>query len=188
MTRTSDVSVRASLMRLLEPIAKAEQVDLDDVVVTPAGRRRLLRVIVDRDGGLSLDTVAAVSTAVSAALDDSDVMGGMPYVLEVSSPGIERPLTQPRHWRRNLTRLVTVTTAEGTSLSGRLVTVDDDGIDIEDVKDAKDKLASSGAAITRLSWARAVSGRVQIEFNRPSTNEPDGDDPDASDPAETEED
>ena len=67
--------------------------------ITPAGKRRLLRVVVDRDGGLGLDTVAAVSTAVSAVLDERDPMGGSPYVLEVSSPGVDRPLTEPRHWR-----------------------------------------------------------------------------------------
>ena len=116
MAKASD---RDSLMRLLDPVVTTQGLDLEDVVVTPAGRRRLLRVVVDRDGGLSLDAVAAVSTAVSAALDDSDAMGGAPYVLEVTSPGIDRPLTEPRHWRRNRTRLVTVTTAEGTSLTGR---------------------------------------------------------------------
>ena len=109
MAKASD---RDSLMRLLDPVVTTQGLDLEDVVVTPAGRRRLLRVVVDRDGGLSLDAVAAVSTAVSAALDDSDAMGGAPYVLEVTSPGIDRPLTEPRHWRRNLTRLVTVATAE----------------------------------------------------------------------------
>ena len=155
MGKASD---RDSLVRLLAPVVEAQGLDLEDVVVTQAGKRRQLRVVVDQDGGISLDTVAAVSTAVAAQLDDSDAMGGSPYVLEVTSPGVDRPLTAPRHWRRNRTRLVKVATAEATALEGRLVEVDDDGIGVE-----------SDGVLTRLAWSRVTSGRVQIEFNRPST-------------------
>ena len=158
MGKASD---RDSLVRLLEPVVADQGLDLEDVVVTPAGKRRLLRVVVDRDGGVGLDTVAGVSTAVSAALDESDAMGGAPYVLEVTSPGVDRPLTAPRHWRRSLTRLVKVATAEGTTLEGRLVEVDDDGIGVE-----------SDGVLTRLAWSRVSSGRVQSEFNRPSAAGP----------------
>jgi ribosome maturation factor RimP len=152
MARSAD---RDSLLALLRPVVEGDGLDLEDVVVTPAGKRRLLRVVVDRDGGLGLDTVAAVSTAVSKALDDSDVMGGAPYVLEVTSPGVDRPLTEPRHWRRNLTRLVTVSTAEATTLEGRLAEVDDEGIGVD-----------VDGAVTRLPWDRVSSGRVRVEFNR----------------------
>ena len=91
---------RAALLRLLEPVVAEAGFDLEDVLVTPAGKRRQVRVIVDGDGGVSLDDVAVVSQRVSAALDDSAAMGSGPYVLEVTSPGVDRPLTQPRHWRR----------------------------------------------------------------------------------------
>jgi ribosome maturation factor RimP len=160
MGKASD---RDSLVRLLAPVVEAQGLDLEDVVVTQAGKRRQLRVVVDQDGGISLDTVAAVSTAVAAQLDDSDAMGGSPYVLEVTSPGVDRPLTAPRHWRRNRTRLVKVATAEATALEGRLVEVDDDGIGVE-----------SDGVLTRLAWDRVVSGRVQVEFNRPVTTEGEG--------------
>ena len=160
MGKASD---RDSLVRLLAPVVEAQGLDLEDVVVTQAGKRRQLRVVVDRDGGISLDTVAAVSTAVAAQLDDSDAMGGSPYVLEVTSPGVDRPLTAPRHWRRNRTRLVTVATAEATALEGRLVEVDDDGIGVE-----------SDGVVTRLAWDRVASGRVQVEFNRPSAVDREG--------------
>jgi ribosome maturation factor RimP len=153
-------SDRDSLVRLLTPVVEAQGLDLEDVVVTQAGKRRQLRVVVDQDGGISLDTVAAVSTAVAAQLDDSDAMGGSPYVLEVTSPGVDRPLTAPRHWRRNRTRLVKVATAEATALEGRLVEVDDEGIGVE-----------SDGVVTRLAWDRVASGRVQVEFNRPATSE-----------------
>jgi ribosome maturation factor RimP len=160
MGKASD---RDSLVRLLAPVVEAQGLDLEDVVVTQAGKRRQLRVVVDQDGGISLDTVAAVSTAVAAQLDDSDAMGGSPYVLEVTSPGVDRPLTAPRHWRRNRTRLVKVATAEATALEGRLVEVDDDGIGVE-----------SDGVVTRLAWDRVASGRVQVEFNRPATTEGEG--------------
>jgi ribosome maturation factor RimP len=157
MGKASD---RDSLVRLLTPVVEAQGLDLEDVVVTQAGKRRQLRVVVDQDGGISLDTVAAVSTAVAAQLDVSDAMGGSPYVLEVTSPGVDRPLTAPRHWRRNRTRLVKVATAEATALEGRLVEVDDEGIGVE-----------SDGVVTRLAWDRVASGRVQVEFNRPATSE-----------------
>ena len=160
MGKASD---RDSLVRLLAPVVEAQGLDLEDVVVTQAGKRRQLRVVVDQDGGISLDTVAAVSTAVAAQLDDSDAMGGSPYVLEVTSPGVDRPLTAPRHWRRNRTRLVKVATAEATALEGRLVEVDDDGIGVE-----------SDGVVTRLAWDRVTSGRVQVEFNRPVNTEGEG--------------
>jgi ribosome maturation factor RimP len=160
MGKASD---RDSLVRLLAPVVEAQGLDLEDVVVTQAGKRRQLRVVVDKDGGISLDTVAAVSTAVAAQLDDSDAMGGSPYVLEVTSPGVDRPLTAPRHWRRNRTRLVKVATAEATALEGRLVEVDDDGIGVE-----------ADGVVTRLAWDRVASGRVQVEFNRPSTTDREG--------------
>ena len=157
MGRGSD---RDALLRLLSPVAAAHGLDLEDVVVTPAGRRRLLRVVVDRDGGIELDLVATVSTAVSAALDAADVMGATPYVLEVTSPGVDRPLTEPRHWRRAATRLVAVTRTDGSSLLGRVSGADDDGLTLD-----------IDGAQTSLSWAEVSAGRVQVEFNRSNSLE-----------------
>jgi ribosome maturation factor RimP len=91
---------------LLDPVVSAMGMDLEGVRVTAAGRRRVLRIVVDADGGVSLDDIALVSRDLSAALDDSVVMGNQPYTLEVSSPGVDRPLTERRHWRRAIGRLV----------------------------------------------------------------------------------
>lgn len=157
MAKGSD---RESLLALLTPVVEAEGLDLEDVVVTPAGKRRQLRVVVDRDGGVELDLVAAVSTAVSAALDVSDAMGGSPYVLEVTSPGVDRPLTEPRHWRRAADRLVAATLSDGRSLQGRVTGADDDGVTLD-----------VDGTPTRLTWPEVVSGRVQVEFNRPKDRE-----------------
>ena len=96
----------ADLARVLEPVVRAAGMDLESVRVSPAGRRRLLRLVVDADGGVGLDAIAEVSREVSARLDASGVMGEVPYTLEVSSPGVDRPLTEPRHWRRAQGRLV----------------------------------------------------------------------------------
>ena len=143
----------AELRRVLEPVVSEAGYDLEDVVVTPAGRRRLVRIVVDRDGGVSLDDVADVSRAASEALDASDdMLGNAPYVLEVTSPGVDRPLTEPRHWRRNVGRLVTVHLREGEPRTGRLTAATDGDITLDD----GEPLALGGV----------VKGVVQVEFKR----------------------
>ncbi|HEY6796875.1 MAG TPA: hypothetical protein VI248_19565 [Kineosporiaceae bacterium] len=128
---------------------------LEGVTITPAGRRRVLRVVVDLPddvlGGVPMEAVASASQALSAALDDSPVMGGAPYVLEVSSPGADRPLTRPRHWRRARGRLVTVALRDGGTVSGRLEAVDDGGVTVTGVP---------------VPWDLLGTGRVELEFHR----------------------
>jgi len=152
----SATSNRDDLLRLLTPVVAERGLDLEDVQVTPAGKRRLLRVVVDQDGGVALDSVATVSSAVAAALDDSDVMGGSPYVLEVTSPGVDRPLTQQRHWRRARSRLVEATLADDATVTGRVVDARDDGV-----------LLDIAGEQRLIPWPRLTAGRVQVEFNRP---------------------
>ncbi|MFG2078302.1 ribosome maturation factor RimP [Nonomuraea maritima] len=148
-------SPRDHLMKLLEPVVSAEGLDLEDVTVTQAGKRRVLRVIVDRDGGVSLDDVADVSQAVSAALDDDEAMGQAAYTLEVSSPGVDRPLTEPRHWRRAAKRLVKAEMRDGSVVEGRILGADESGVDIDVAGDAR-----------RLDYEDLARGRVQVEFRR----------------------
>ncbi|GGK72970.1 ribosome maturation factor RimP [Planomonospora parontospora subsp. parontospora] len=149
------VTSRDRLMKLLGPVVEAEGFDLEDVTVTPAGKRRLLRVVVDRDGGVSLDGVAEVSHVVSAALDAGDAMGSAPYVLEVSSPGVDRPLTEPRHWRRAAGRLVKADLRDGTCVEGRIVATDETGVEL-DVEGVRH----------RADYQDLARGRVQVEFRR----------------------
>jgi ribosome maturation factor RimP len=148
-------SDRDSLLRTLEPVVTARGFDLEEVVVTPAGKRRVLRVVVDKDGGVDLDDIANVSTSVASTLDETDAMGAVPYVLEVTSPGVDRPLTLPRHWRRATSRLVQVGIAGVGERTGRVVAVDDDGVlfDIEGTQ-------------RQVPWVDLGNGHVQIEFNR----------------------
>ena len=149
------------LRALLEPPAAAAGLDLDEVVVTPAGKRRVLRVVVDADAGVPLDAVAAFSRSISEVLDSSDAMGGAPYTLEVSSPGTDRPLTEPRHFRRNSGRLVAFTLKDGGTLTARVLTVDATGMDLE-VPGVKGRKPSA----RRLEFADVARARVEVEFNR----------------------
>ena len=144
------------LRALLTPVVAGAGLDLETVEVTPAGRRRLVRVAVDKDGGISLDDVATVSRAVSDALDTSDVMGAQPYVLEVSSPGVDRPLTEPRHWRRSVGRLVKVDLVSGSSVTGRVEAADAEGVDLDVAGHDR-----------RLAFAEVRLAKVEVEFNRP---------------------
>ncbi|HSA51514.1 MAG TPA: ribosome maturation factor RimP [Yinghuangia sp.] len=143
------------LRELLEPIASGAGVDLEDVSVTPAGKRRVLRVVVDADGGVDLDGVAAVSRRMSEALDASDVMGSQPYQLEVGTPGIDRPLTAERHWRRARGRLVEARLAEGGTATGRVTGADADGVELDVDGDLR-----------RIAYHDIAKATVQVEFNR----------------------
>ena len=113
---TPDITDR--LTGLLAGPIEALGLDLEAVDLSRAGKRSVLRVAVDKDGGVDMDDIAAATAEVSRVLDDSDVMGAQAYTLEVSSPGVDRPLTHPRHWRRNTGRLVKATLAEGRQHAG----------------------------------------------------------------------
>src|SRR4051812_633443 len=107
--------------------------DLEAVDLTSAGKRRVLRVAIDKDGGVTMDDIADATREVSRVLDDTSVMGEQAYTLEVFSPGVDRPLTLPRHWRRNSGRLVKVSPVEGEPVTGRITATDDEGavVDVE---------------------------------------------------------
>lgn len=141
---------------LVGPLAD-RGLDVEAVEVTPAGKRRVLRVAVDKDGGVTLDDVADATRAISDVLDESDVMGEMPYTLEVTSRGVDRPLTLPRHWRRNADRLVKVTLGEGETLTGRIATCDETSVTLDVEGTPRD-----------LPYADVAKALVQIEFNRKS--------------------
>ncbi len=159
------------LGRLLAPVISAAGMDLESVRVVKAGRRRLLRVVVDADGGPSLDDIALLSRSLSKQLDNSEVMGDAAYTLEVSSPGVDRPLTEPRHWRRAAGRLVRAPltkepgqpcasagpgSAAPGSVQGRVVTADEAGVTLD----------IDGQRRT-FGYPELGPGQVQVEFSRP---------------------
>jgi ribosome maturation factor RimP len=143
---------------VIGPVIAAAGMDLESVRVSAAGRRRLLRVVVDSDRGVSLDDAAAISRQLSAALDAAPVMGDFPYTLEVSSPGVDRPLTDPRHWRRAVGRLVQVTAADAGPISGRVLAADADGVTLDVAGDHR-----------RFGYATLGAGAIQVEFGHPQT-------------------
>jgi len=151
------VASREQLMSTLADPVSAAGLDLEDVEVRVVGRRRLVRVVVDRDGGVSLDDVAAVSQRVSDVLDDTDVLGDAAYLLEVSSPGVDRPLTEPRHWRRARRRLVSITLTDGQKVDGRVVDSNDSDVTL-DVESKK------SATTTVVAYRDVARAHVQIEF------------------------
>jgi ribosome maturation factor RimP len=143
------------LADLIEPVAAAAGLDLESVRMSVAGKRRLLRIVVDSDHGVSLDDAANVSRDVSALLDASNALGDVPYTLEVSSPGVDRPLTEPRHWRRARGRLVRAKVAGEGSVEGRVLAADADGVTL-----------GLAAGERRFPYADVGAGSVQVEFGR----------------------
>jgi ribosome maturation factor RimP len=161
----------ARLVGFIEPVVGAAGYDLEEVVVTPAGRRSVVRVVVDRDQGVTLDDVADVSRAVSEVLDRNDgEMGRAPYVLEVTSPGVDRPLTEPRHWRRNVGRLVAVPVGPAGAaepVTGRIEAADHDGVSLAvEAAGGKPGARRRPPTLRRVPWSELGAGRVQVEFGR----------------------
>ncbi|KJY47257.1 MULTISPECIES: ribosome maturation factor RimP [unclassified Streptomyces] len=154
------------LRGLLEPLVAAKGLDLEDIEMSKAGKRRMLRIIVDSDEGVELDACAELSREVSDKLDESDVMGEDEYVLEVSSPGADRPLTEHRHYVRAIGRLVKFQQVEGGELIARILDVDDEGMDLE-VPGVKGRKATA----RRIAFTDIAKARVEIEFNRKDKKE-----------------
>lgn len=165
MSRPSQDPVRDRIEAELADPLRALELDVEAVEITPAGKRRVLRIAVDKDGGVTLDDVAEATREIDRVLEASDVMGEQPYTLEVTSRGVDRPLTLPRHWRRNVDRLVRVVLADGSSVTGRIVehSEDEDGAVTLDVAGTRREVA----------YAEVGKALVQVEFNRSSTEEND---------------
>lgn len=161
-----------ALVDLLRPVLGDEGLVVEEVRLLPSGRRRVLKVLVDRDpyaeeqapdapiAGLSLDEVAEASRAVEDRLDGlagaEDPLDGLPYTLEVSSPGVDRPLTLPRHFRRNVGRLVDLRLSDDSVLRGRIAAATAELV----------RIRTEGGE-RELTWADVRSGSVQVEFRRP---------------------
>jgi ribosome maturation factor RimP len=148
-----------ALVELLTPILAGHDLELEAIDVIPAGSRRLVRVVVDGDGphgnGPLLDDIAEATRSVSAALDESDVTGNTPYTLEVSSRGVSRPLTLPRHWRRNVGRLVDVRTRDGRQLTGRIVS-----------GDGETAVVDVDGTVEQLPLGEVTRALIRVELNR----------------------
>ncbi|MGL5819180.1 MAG: ribosome maturation factor RimP [Phycicoccus sp.] len=170
---------RSDVIRpVLDDALSASGLVLDHVNITAAGRRSVVRVVLDRDLGdvdevtapvepLSLDEVAEASRLVGDALDHSAALGEQPYTLEVSSPGVGRPLTEPRHFRRTVGRLITARVGD-REVTGRVVRADSAGVTL-DVPAS----SSVSARVEQVAYADVAQASVQVEFARPAEHQED---------------
>ena len=147
------MSTREQILQILEPIASNMGLDLEDVEIKSAGKHSIVQVSIDKDGGINLDEVAQISNQISEALDDKDVLGDKPYTLEVGSPGIDRALTLPRHWRRNNGRLVKINFGSNSEI-GRIIESDNEKVSLE----VKGKTRS-------INFDKIDNAFIQVEFN-----------------------
>ena len=155
MSSPSHDLLRDHLRAVAQPVCTAHGVDLEALEIASAGRRRRVSIVIDTDGGVDLDRCAELSHALSSALDTADVLGEAPYTLEVSSPGVARPLRLPRHWRRNIGRLVRVVLDDGGDLVARIKAADDAGVDLD-----------VDGSVRRLPYTGIRTAQVQVEFRR----------------------
>ena len=137
------MALKDQISELITPALHQAGYFLEDVNIVSPGQHRIVTVIVDGESGLNLDQVTVASKLVSELLDEAPFMGETPFTLEVTSPGIDRPLTKPRHWRKNFDRLVKITMTSGKDIQGRIgetteanVLVGDQKVSFEDIKRA----------------------------------------------------
>jgi ribosome maturation factor RimP len=146
------MSLAENLTDLLEPAIKRAGFVLEEVKVTPAGKRRIIAVIIDgEDRNPSLDEVTVVSRQVSDILDNYSQLGDLPFTLEVTTPGVDRPLMLPRHWRKNVGRLVKITPNEGEPFISRITSVSDESVALES---------------REIKYSEIKRASIEIEFNR----------------------
>ena len=147
------------ITELIEPAVSAQGFFLEEVQLVSPGKHRIVTCIVDGEVALNLDQVTSVSRVISELLDESPIMGDTPFTLEVTSPGIDRPLTKPRHFAKNQDRLLKVTKTDGDVVTGRILSNSDNDVTLTvDIKKESVEVVIAYADIKR-----AV---VEIEFNR----------------------
>lgn len=150
------MSLAENLTEVLSPAIQRAAFVLEEVTVTPVGKRRLISVVIDREeSNPSLDEVTAVSKVISEILDNYSQLGEMPFTLEVTTPGVDRPLTLPRHWKKNIGRLVKISPTQGEKLVGRISAFDGANVTLELNKEER-----------VLSLSEITRAQIEIEFNR----------------------
>ncbi|PQZ92920.1 ribosome maturation factor RimP [Arthrobacter sp. MYb227] len=159
----------ARLTELLEPTVASHQLILEEVQVRMAGGQRIVHVVVDLlegTGGVELDQVAEVSRSISEALDSDPKDTAEPYELEVSSPGVSRPLTEPRHWHRNLGRMVKINMIGEENLLGRITEVTETGITLVPEIEVKKGMKPKTGEARNIEFSSIRRGHIEVEFSR----------------------
>jgi ribosome maturation factor RimP len=157
------------LHALLEPAVHANRLYLEDVSIQVAGANRVVHVVVDlpqeETGGVTLDVIAEISKTLSDMLDNDPSTDARPYELEVSSPGVGRPLTEPRHWHRARGRMAKVNVLQGENVTGRIHAVDDGGVTLIPEIAVKKGMKPKQGEPVKIPFDRIRSGKVEIEFS-----------------------
>ncbi len=150
------MSLAVNLTELLNPVVSRAGFVLEEVTVTPVGKRRLVSVVIDRENSNpSLDEVTVVSKEISVILDTYSQMGEMPFTLEVTTPGVDRPLTLPRHWKKNIGRLVKITPKQGDKFIGRISEFSENQVKLELEKE-----------LLTFDLGDVSRAQIEVEFNR----------------------
>lgn len=157
------MALKDQISELISPALQEAGYFLEDINVVSPGNHRIVTVIVDGESALNLDQVTVASKLVSALVDEASFMGETPFTLEVTSPGIDRPLTLPRHFAKNLTRLLKITKSDGSVITGRIASNTDSDVTLTVVE----KKETKEVAVALSDIKRAV---VEIEFNRKDEN------------------
>jgi ribosome maturation factor RimP len=145
------MALKDQIFELVDPIVNSAGLVLEEVQVQSPGKHRFVTIIVDSETGLNLDQVTDASRLIGEALDTANFMGETPYNLEVTSPGVDRPLTAPRHWRKNIDRLVKVTKIDGEVFKARILAVDEDNVTLDN---------------GQINYADIKRAIIEVEFNR----------------------
>ncbi len=157
------MAIKDQIAELITPALQQAGYFLEDINIVSPGNHRIVTVIVDGESALNLDQVTVASKLVSELMDEAVFMGDTPFTLEVTSPGIDRPLTLPRHFAKNLTRLLKVTKTDGVVITGRITSNSERDVTLSVVE----KKETKEVVIALDDIKRAV---VEIEFNRKDEN------------------
>ena len=157
------MALKDQISELISPALQQAGYFLEDINVVSPGNHRIVTVIVDGESALNLDQVTVASKLVSELVDEAPFMGETPFTLEVTSPGIDRPLTLPRHFAKNVTRLLKVTKSDGSVITGRITSNTDTEVTLSVVE----KKETKEVVVDLSDIKRAV---VEIEFNRKDEN------------------
>ena len=153
------MALKDQISELVTPAVSDQGFYLEDVHVATPGNHRIVTCIVDGDVSLNLDQVTSVSRVISELLDEAAFMGETPFTLEVTSPGVDRPLTQPRHFAKNVDRLLKIIKLDGSEITGRILSNTDHDVTL--TVSVKKEITEQTVPLADIK--RAV---VEIEFNR----------------------
>jgi len=153
------MAITDQISQLVTPAVEAQGFFLEEVQLVSPGKHRIVTCIVDGETSLNMDQVTSVSRAISELLDEAPFMGETPFTLEVTSPGVDRPLTKPRHFAKNHDRLLKVVTLDGDVVTGRIAANSENEVTLTviDKKEVKDVV---------VAFADIKRATVEIEFNR----------------------